>query len=146
VSPPAVPDTITGVNDPPIAGTIAGLHLLADSYTATAGILLVVPHPSLPGVLGVLGNDSAGADSNPTSLAAVPVASGKTQRGGTFTLASGGSFTYMSGPKYSNTDTFTYQGNNGTFTYTKADGSGTTKLPMNSVDSKPVTVTINVKK
>ena len=142
-------DTITGVNNPPIAGTIAGLHLLANSYTASEGILLVVPHPSLPGVVGVLGNDSAGADSKQSSLAAVPVASGTTQRGGTFTLALDGSFTYQSGPKYSPNDTFTYRANNGTFTYTNAGESPdplTTTVPMNSVNSGLVTVTITVSK
>jgi hypothetical protein len=52
----------------------------------------------------------------------------------------------MSGPKYSPKDTFTYRANNGTFTYTKADESGTTTLPMNSVNSGLVTVAVDVKK
>ena len=52
-------DTITGVNDPPVVGTTAGLHLRADSYTAVQGIKLVVALP------GVLGNDASGASSEP---------------------------------------------------------------------------------
>jgi hypothetical protein len=78
VSPPAY-DTITGVNDPPVVGTTAGLHLLADSYTvfqASQGAKVTTLTISQPGVLG---NDSAGADSKPTSLAAVAVTSGATR-------------------------------------------------------------------
>jgi len=129
------------VNDPPVVGTTAGLNLRADSYTAVQGITLVVPLP------GVLGNDAAGADSNPMSLVAVP-ASGTTPHG-VFSLAANGSFTYTSDPKYDGIDTFTYRANNGTFTYTNAGVSPvppTTTVPMNSVNSGLVTVTITVLK
>jgi hypothetical protein len=138
-------DTITGVNDPPVAGTTVGLHLLADTHTvlqASQGAkvtTLTIPNP------GVLVNDSAGADSNATSLIAV-AASGATTNGGAYTLAENGSFTYMIDSKFLGTDTFTYRANNGTFTYTNAVGGGTTTVQMNSENSGLVTVTINVVK
>ncbi len=139
-------DTITGVNDPP---TVLGAtpDLRANAYTAVQGVQLVVPNLGPPPVVGVLANDVAGADSNPTSLVAVP-ASGTTPHG-VFSLAANGSFTYTSDPKYDGIDTFTYRANNGTFTYTNAGVSPnppTTTVPMNSVNSGLVTVTITVLK
>jgi len=139
VSGPSNFANITAVNDPPTAVAVPPAllpDLMADSYSTSQGATLVVP-----AVNGVLGNDTAGADSKPTSLKAVAF-SGLSVNSGTVTLSGDGSFTYIPSAAFVGTDTFTYRANNGRFTYTRADG-GIEDVAM-SLDSGPVTVTIKV--
>jgi hypothetical protein len=87
----------------------------------------------------VLGNDTAGADSYPTNLKAVPLLNAQTAKGGTVTLNRNGSFTYAHGPTSGNSDSFTYRANNGPW-------SGRPSIPLDGVDthSGPVIVTIQL--
>ena len=137
VSDPSDPETISAVNVPPLPG----VHLVADTYTTKQGTTLVVPSAALPGVVGVLGNDAAGGDSAATpvssKLRAVPIIAGTTSAGGKVDLAADGSFTYTPvSATFTGTDTFTYRANNGPWS-----DDATVAL---SVNSAPVTVTINV--
>jgi len=98
--------TVFTVNGAPVA--------TADSYNATAGVVLNVAAP------GVLGNDTD-PDSNPLHATLV----GNVAHG-TLSFGTNGSFTYTAASNFSGTDTFTYQANDG------------------SLDSATVTVSIVV--
>jgi hypothetical protein len=112
-------------NDPPIAGTNVNPNTYAGSRTL----------PLTIGAPGVLDNDTAGADSYPANLKAVPRVNAQTAQGGTVTLNENGSFTYTPGAKTTgNSDSFTYQANNGPW-------SGKPTIPL-STNSGTVTVTI----
>jgi hypothetical protein len=136
VTPRSNTRTITAVNDPPEAGTDPDLHLLADAYNAVQNTLLQVPHGSLPGVKGVLGNDATGADSIALAAVPTPVGGTATANGGTVNLNADGSFTYQPPVGFVGVDTFTYRANNGPWSDNPA-------VPL-STDSDPVTVTITV--
>ena len=99
---------ITAVNDPPVAGTIAGLHLRNDSYTFYQQSVNTVAAAQ-----GVLVNDAAGADSYPSARAAVAAVihhrhrrHGDSAFGWVVRLPG-----FPTGPQY--TDSFTYQATNG---------------------------------
>ena len=87
-------DTVTAVNDPPLA--------IADSFSVKQGVVLTVP------ARGVLSNDKD-ADSPPASLAAV-AAQGPSH--GALTLNANGSFNYTPAAGFSGQDSFTYQAYN----------------------------------
>ena len=124
---------ITAVNDPPVAGTIAGLHLRNDNYTVyQQGVNTVAA------AQGVLVNDAAGADSYPSALAAVAAVI-TTGRGATVTLRSDGSFDYLTlqkGPQF--TDSFTYRATNGPW-------SGNPSVPLSASSTGAVTVNLTVR-
>jgi VCBS repeat-containing protein len=83
--------TVTPVNDPPVA--------VNDSYTTVEDTTLTVTAAN-----GVLKNDS---DPDGISLVAILVSQPST--GGTVTLNSDGSFTFVPTPNFSGATTFTYQ-------------------------------------
>ena len=126
--------TITAVNDPPVAGATAGLHLLNDNY-----VLYQVAVNTVAAAQGVLVNDAAGADSYPGALAAV-AASITTGTGATVTLRADGSFDYrpalLGTSEY--TDSFTYRATNGPW----VDDSG---VPLSASSTGAVTVNLTVK-
>jgi hypothetical protein len=113
---PAVPATITAVNEAPLA--------VNNSYTILAGTSLVLAPP------GLLTNDSD-VDSDVTSLRAV-LESGPSN--GSLVLSASGALTYIPNPGFVGTDTFTYRANNGTWS---VDPS----IPM-SADSGVATVSV----
>jgi VCBS repeat-containing protein len=122
-SPFSKPVTITAVNNAPVA--------IADSYTATKGKALNVATQAA----GVLGNDSD-VDS-PASFMKAVLVSGPSN--GTLILNANGSFTYDPRNGFTGVDTFRYKANNG---FWSADPT----VPMNTVDSATVVVTITVTK
>jgi leucine proline-enriched proteoglycan (leprecan) len=125
VSGRSVEVTQVAQNDPPIAGT----NVIANTYAGSRTAPLTIGAP------GVLGNDTAGADSHPANLKAVPPVTGQSAQGGTVTLNADGSFTYTPGLKTTgNSDSFKYRANNGPW-------SGKPTIPL-SADSGEVTVTI----
>ena len=93
-----------------------------DSYTTPVDQVLTVSGP------GVLVNDTE--DSDGTGLAAV-AASGATTQGGTYDLASDGSFTYTPPSAFHDTDSFTYQASD-------SNGPSNTATVTITVDSAPV--------
>ena len=124
---------ITAVNDPPVAGTIAGLHLRNDSYTFYQQSVNTVAAAQ-----GVLVNDAAGADSYPSARAAVAAVI-TTGTGATVTLRSDGSFDYLvlqTGPQY--TDSFTYRATNGPW-------SGNPSVLLSASSTGAVTVNLTVR-
>jgi hypothetical protein len=126
--------TITAVNDPPVAGTTAGLHLLNDNY-----VVYQVAVNTVAAAQGVLVNDAAGADSYPGALAAV-AASITTGTGATVTLRADGSFDYrpalLGTSEY--TDSFTYRATNGPWVDDPA-------VPLSVSSTGAVTVNLTVK-
>jgi VCBS repeat-containing protein len=114
-SDPSLPVTITGIDDPPVAGD--------DSYTTPEDTALVRSAPT-----GVLANDDD-LDSDST-LTAVLV-TGPTN--GTLTLAADGSFTYTPAANFHGGDSFTYRASDGTVLTNVA----TVSITVTSVNDAP---------
>lgn len=84
------------------------------SYATAGNTQLHVAGATLPGVAALADATSILARAQPSDvdgpgpLAVVPVASGTSAEGGTFTLHADGGFTYVPPPGYTGTDSFTY--------------------------------------
>ena len=117
--------TVVAENNPP---SVADGDVVADSYSTDLDTELIVAAAE-----GVLANDSAGADSEPTSLRAV-LDEGPDH--GALTFGPDGSFTYMPEPDFVGDDSFTYRADNGFW-------SGDPSILL-SGPSDPVTVDIEV--
>ena len=95
-----------------------------DAYTTPVDQVLNVDP------VGVLANDTE--DSDGTDLVAI-AASGATDQGGTFDLASDGSFAYTPPSTFQGTDSFTYQASD-------SNGASNTATVTITVDTAPVAV------
>ena len=96
-------------NTPPVANP--------DTFQAIGNVTIPVGAP------GVLANDTDAE--TPSGLAAVP-GTVATANGGTATIAADGSFTYLSAPGFTGTDSFTYTVSDGSLT---ANGTVTMTVP-----------------
>jgi len=98
-------DTVTAVNDAPVANPALPAPPAVDSYSVNQGASLTVPATCGGTLKGVLCNDTDD-DSPATSLRAVLVSG--PAAGNALTLNSNGSFTYTPAASFYGNDSFTY--------------------------------------
>ncbi|WP_337968506.1 tandem-95 repeat protein [uncultured Flavobacterium sp.] len=108
--------TVTPVNDAPIA--------VDDTATATEDTLYT-------STVSLVANDTD-VDSSPLTVVAGTYT---TTKGGTLTLASDGSYTYMPAPNFNGTDTVDYMVTDGSLT-----DIGTLTITVNAVNDAPIAV------
>jgi ELWxxDGT repeat protein/VCBS repeat-containing protein len=116
--------TVTPVNDAPIANP--------EEYRAATNTPL-----SVNAANGVLANDTDVDGSPPNAVAAVTT----TTQGGTITLNTDGSFTYVAANNFNGIDTFTYQATDGSLTSNLATvtlnvGPDVAPVAINDADSR----------
>jgi hypothetical protein len=128
-SPWSKPVTVTAVNERPVAN--------ADNYSTNEDTPLIVPAPSLPGVAGVLGNDT---DVDSPTLT-VDLSSVVGPSNGALTMSANGSFVYTPNLNFFGSDSFTYKAKDAFRDSSAAATVSITVYPVNDAPSFSFTAT-----